>query len=655
MKNILSLVSILFALQHYSFSQNQYNIDSLETELKYHNTKKAELDVKSPSLYDSTAAFILADLSAEYWHSNPDTALYYANQSLTLSEQIGFTKGMGMAYNSMAVTYFVKSDYLPALEFYKKALKKTEESGNKMNTAATLNNIGIVYQYMGNYPEALQSYFACLKTFEEIGNRNAIATIYTNIGLVYTKQENFPEALKNQFAALKIFEETGNKKGKITAYNNIGMAYTDQDIYLDKALENYFASVKICEELGDKNNLANAYGNIGLVHRKQGKYSEAMKYYSSSLKLREEIGSKDGLVICYIGIGLVKLKTLQAKEGKDWLLKGMRIAKEIEAVPHIKDIYSLLAKADSTLGNFKGAYENYKSYIFYRDSIESREHTKKTVALQMNYDFSKKQDSLNLVQVQKDLAGQKELNRQIHVRNGFIGGTILFLLLAGAAIRFYIDRMQRNRKKQMEAVRARISRDLHDDMGSTLQSISVMSEIVRMKSTSDNRQESIPFIEKIGSASREMVDKMNDIVWAVSPQNDDFENIILHMRAFGGELLAGKDITLHFKAEGGLNNIRLPMEKRKSFFLVYKEALNNAYKYSGAKNVNVDISRTNHTLTLVVEDDGAGFNMHEDHLKTGGNGLKNMNTRAAEMNGIVSITSTPGQGTKVSLTVNLGK
>lgn len=95
------------------------------------------------------------------------------------------------------------------------------------------------------------------------------------------------------------------------------------------------------------------------------------------------------------------------------------------------------------------------------------------------------------------------------------------------------------------------------------------------------------------------------------------------------------------------------MEKRKSFFLVYKEALNNAYKYSGAKNVNVEISKTNQTLKLVVEDDGVGFNINEDRLKTGGNGLKNMNTRAAELNGNILITSEPGQGTKITLTVNL--
>ncbi len=230
---------------------------------------------------------------------------------------------------------------------------------------------------------------------------------------------------------------------------------------------------------------------------------------------------------------------------------------------------------------------------------------------------------------------------------------VILCIMVSAAIIYLIYRMQRNRKKQMEAVRARISRDLHDDMGSTLQSISVMSEIARMKSKADNMQESMPFIEKIGNASRDMVDKMNDIVWAVNPQNDHFENIILHMRAFGGELLAGKDIALHFKTDSGLNKIILSMEKRKSFFLVYKEALNNAYKYSGAKNVNVEISKTNQKLILIVEDDGVGFNMNEDRLITGGNGLKNMNTRATELNGNILFTSQPGHGTKISLTVNL--
>jgi len=612
MKKILILVSILFAFQNFSFSQNQHLIDTLETQLKNHNQNKTEIEVNYPSLYDTTAAKLLSRLSFEYRGNNPDKAMEYAHQSLALSEQIGYKKGMLIAYSHMGIISAMTGDNLPALEYNKKVLDIGLEINDKKGMAHAYNTIGIIYYNQSNYPEALKNYLASLKIKEEIGDKPGIANAYGNLGNIYSSQGNYPEALKSYTASLKMHEEINDKYGIGDNYNNIGATYHDLHNY-PEALKHYFLALHIKQEIRDVRGIADAYHAIGKSYLSEGNYPEAYAYYNKALFMAKELGGLD----------------------------------------LIKSSYSGLAIVDSARGNFMKSLEHYKLYITYRDSTTNTENTEKMVALQMNYDFGKKQDSLNVVQAKKDLATQKELNKQILVRNGFIGGTILFLLLASAVIRFYIDRMQRNRKKQMEAVRARISRDLHDDMGSTLQSISVMSEIARIKSTSDSSQESIPFLEKIGSASREMVDKMNDIVWAVNPQNDDFENIILHMRAYGGELLAGKDIALHFKADSGLNSITLSMEKRRSFFLMYKEALNNAFKYSGAQNVNVDISRTNHTLTLVMEDDGVGFNMNEDRLKTGGNGLKNMKTRAAEMNGNISITSAPGEGTKVSLMVNL--
>ncbi|MBK7763947.1 MAG: tetratricopeptide repeat protein [Bacteroidetes bacterium] len=652
MKRILFLVSILFSLQNDSFSQDQVIIDSLENQLKKHYAKKIELQIKFPALYDTTAANILCELSSAYFYSNPDKAQDYSKQSLAVSEKIGYKKGIGRAYYNMGVILNINGDNLPSLEFYNKSLKIGLETGDKKYIANSYHNIGLVYANQGNYPEALKNYFTCLKIYEETGNKKGSAIAYNNIGNVYYFQGIYPDALKYSSAALKIWEGLGDKRGSAISYTSLAGVYLSQENYSD-ALKYYSASLKIYEETGNKANMAVIYENIGLLHYEQGNYPEALKNHFASLEIMQEIGSKNHIVSSYKNIGMVKLKMRAPGEGKTWLLKGLQIAKEIELIPQMDNLYEGLSNADSALGNFKGAYENYKLFVLYRDSVVNIENAKKIVALQMNYDFGKKQDSLNVVQAKKDLIAQKELNKQKLVRNGFIGGTIILLLLAGAAILFFIERTKRNRKKQMEAVRARISRDLHDDMGSTLQSISVMSEVARMKSSSGGSQESIPFLEKIGTASREMVDKMNDIVWAVSPQNDNFENIILHMRAFGGELLSGKNIALDFKTDHDLNNIILSMEKRKSFFLIYKEALNNAYKYSGAKNVKVEISKTNHTLKLVVEDDGIGFNMNEDRLKTGGNGLKNMNTRASELKGTISITSENGRGTRVSLTVSL--
>jgi signal transduction histidine kinase len=651
MKKLLTLL-IATLIAPCSFAQDQHFVDSLEAALKNHNANKLELNTQPPLLYDTTAAKILYLLSTAYYFSNPDKALDYAEQCLDVSEQIGYKKGIGIANNSMGLILSQKGDYLPALVYLEKALKIGLEIGDKKVIAGAYNNMGMIYSEQGNYHEGLKNYYASLKIKEEMGDKRGIANSYGNIGIIYSSQGNNPEALKNYFASLKIKEEIGDKRGAINSYLNIGAIYADDGNY-PEALKNYFVALKISEETGDKNGISDSYNKIGSIYNDQGNYPEALNNYFAALKIREELSDKNGMAETYTNIGVVYSRDKKNNKAYEYLNKGLSLSTEIGSLEFIKACYDNMNAVDSAQGNFKKAFEHYKLFITYRDSLSNNENTKKIVTLQMNYDFSKKQDSLNVVQAKKDIAAQKELNRQILVRNGFIGGTILFVLLAGAAIVFFIDRTKRNRKKQMERVRARISRDLHDDLGSTLQSISVMSEIARMKSTSDNRQESIPIIEKIGSASREMIDKMTDIVWAVSPQNDNFENIILHMRAFGGELLAGKDIALHFKADSGLNNIILSMERRKSFFLVYKEALNNAFKYSGAKNVNIEISKTNHTLKLFVEDDGAGFNMNEDRLKTGGNGLKNMNARAAELNGNISIVSEPGHGTKINLTVNL--
>lgn len=232
-----------------------------------------------------------------------------------------------------------------------------------------------------------------------------------------------------------------------------------------------------------------------------------------------------------------------------------------------------------------------------------------------------------------------------------------FIFVCAAAVTgiiYFIYRQRQERIQQLELMRARISRDLHDDIGSTLQSISVMSEIARMKTKSSNT-ELTPSIEKIGITSREMIEKMNDIVWAVNPKNDHFKNIIIHMRSFAGELLAGKDIALHFKTDPGLNAIKLSMEKRKSFFLIFKEAIHNSFKYSGAKNVNVEISKSNHSMKLIVEDNGRGFDplLIEEGQGEVRNGLQNMKTRAGEIDGNLTITSVINKGTKIELSVKL--
>ncbi|HYV92666.1 MAG TPA: tetratricopeptide repeat protein [Chitinophagales bacterium] len=471
MKKFLLLLFVIASVAKQSLAQDQHLIDSLQLQLKKYDSTKAELQIESLSLYDTTEANILYALSKAYWGSIPNKAMEYAKQTLILSEQIGYKKGMGNAYNSMAVINAMKGDYLLALEIHKKALKIWLEIGYKKGLAVSYNNIGNIYRNQSNYPEALKNYLAALKIFEETGDKLRAAAVSLNIGIIYRNQGNFPEALKNYFNALKIREKLGDKNGIAEAYNNIGIIYKDQGNYPD-ALKNYFNALKIREEIGDKNGIAASYNNIGNIYTEKGKYPEALKNHFASLKIYEEIADKNGIAVSYINIGnnykalgnysvalenffaslkieeeigdkysiaacynsIGNIYTKQKKydEASRYLNKALSFSNEIGSLQWIKDSYDGLAKWDSAQGNFKEALEHYKLFITYRDSLVNEENTKKIVQSQMQYEFEKKEAVMKGEQEKKDAIAKEEIEKQKFIRNytfAGVGFTGIFSLL----------------------------------------------------------------------------------------------------------------------------------------------------------------------------------------------------------------------------------
>jgi signal transduction histidine kinase len=159
---------------------------------------------------------------------------------------------------------------------------------------------------------------------------------------------------------------------------------------------------------------------------------------------------------------------------------------------------------------------------------------------------------------------------------------------------------------------------------------------------------------KISLTSTDMISEMNDIVWAINPRNDSMEKIVQRMESFAKPLLAACGIHYNSRYDEAIFSAFLGMEKRKNFYLIFKEAINNIVKYSKATEVVVEIKIRNRRLELQVRDNGIGFDaakmMQEQRQSLSGNGLRNMKMRAAEMKADVSITSKVGEGTVVQLT-----
>jgi signal transduction histidine kinase/DNA-binding NarL/FixJ family response regulator/predicted negative regulator of RcsB-dependent stress response len=455
LKRLIFAIYIFTGLSSHVFSQDQHLIDSLQTQLKKLQAEKAELRNNAPSMRDSSIAKILNNLGWEHKNINPEKTLDYYKQCLTLSEQIGWEKGVAKAYSNIGDIYLNQGNYPEALKNYLASFKISEKTGNKKAIADAYARIGNVHFYLGNYPEALKDYLASLKIKEEIGDKKGIATCYINIGNVYCYQGNYPEALKDYLASLKILDELKNKNGKADCIQNIGNVYYFQGNY-PQALKNYLASLKIFEETGDKNAVAMCYGNIGAVYCKQGNYAEALKNHLNSLKIHEELGDKNYTALTYHNIGGVYTKLNRAKEGKIWLQKCLVLSKEIGVMETIKETYREFAKADSVLGDYKAAFENYKLYILYKDSLFNEENTKKLTQTQMQFEFDKKEALTKAEQENKDAIALVEIKKQKLVRNGFIGGFAVVLAFAGVFFR------QRNRIKhgnrELQAAKERAER-----------------------------------------------------------------------------------------------------------------------------------------------------------------------------------------------------
>jgi ligand-binding sensor domain-containing protein/signal transduction histidine kinase len=225
------------------------------------------------------------------------------------------------------------------------------------------------------------------------------------------------------------------------------------------------------------------------------------------------------------------------------------------------------------------------------------------------------------------------------------------LVVAGAAYALYRYRINELLKRQ--EIRNKIAQDLHDSVGSTLSSISVYSQVAKIYNDQQKLADLKTTLEKISDASGEMISEISDTVWAINPRNDNMETMLQRMESFAKPLLASKEIKFHFDYDKNITQLNLEMTKRKNFYLIFKEAVNNTLKYSGCKNLHVTVAVRHHRVQLKIKDDGKGFDTAQMKLMAAksltGNGLNNMKRRAVEMKGECLIESSPGEGTTVHL------
>lgn len=222
--------------------------------------------------------------------------------------------------------------------------------------------------------------------------------------------------------------------------------------------------------------------------------------------------------------------------------------------------------------------------------------------------------------------------------------SLLLMILSGLIYTAYRYRIKR--LIEIESLRSRIASDLHDDVGTNLSSIILSSQIMNKKfSFSEQEKE---YLGHLSTTAARTQDMLKEIVWLLNPMNDSSEDLILRLKSIASQTL--RDMPYNFYSEENLLPVKLSLEWKRNFILIYKEILQNIIKHSAAASVNINLSRKNDLFIMIISDNGIGFNTDEVER---GNGLTNLYTRAKMILGKLKIESQPAKGTTILLEFNI--
>jgi len=221
----------------------------------------------------------------------------------------------------------------------------------------------------------------------------------------------------------------------------------------------------------------------------------------------------------------------------------------------------------------------------------------------------------------------------------------MFAIALIAAAGYWLHRTRLERILAVERVRRRVAADLHDDIGSTLSQVSMLSELAK-RELKGAHPAATDLIDRMANASREAVSAMGDIVWSIHPRNDRLPDLVQRMRRFGSDVLSARGIEFDLSAPD--TELAIGPEARRDLLLIFKESIHNAARHSGARHVRAAVAADAREVRLTVDDDGVGLGCDAGR---NGHGLKTMRARSEKLGGRCEVGAAPGGGTRVDVTV----
>lgn len=519
---------------------------------------------------DTLKVQLLWDIGASVVFQSPLNSMPYFEQSVRLAQQLDDVKGLEKGYTGILVAYNFNGQYEKALPYSDSAIIYSHRVNDPNRLALVYLNKSDVLFNLYDYKNSLKFSQIALSYALKTGNKDRLGRIYGIISNTYRRQDQYELAMEYQNKEIGMYRDIRDFNMVSNGYQSKAMLLLKMKKY-QEALLSIQKAIAIADSVQEVHLLSSFYSTEADILMEVNDYKnaqtsvlKALDYANLTQHERQKWFATGQMVKIDTHLGLHQQAIINGKAAYEGF-------KQLNDLGRQQGMAALLAETYEKTGNKLAAFDYLKISTELADSLNRQAYNTETARLQTEMNVAEKEYNIQLLQKDKELQLQKLRRQQLMLVGAFI---ILVLLASGAYLLFNQNRMKQHLKELQ--LRNEIAADLHDEVGSSLSSINMLSQIA--VSNVGSQQE---ILKKVSNYARETIEKMSDIVWMIKPADEITANLIERMEKFLYGIGHGKGISTHFELSG-LEDKKLSMEQRKALYLVFKEAVNNAVKHAEA-------------------------------------------------------------------------
>ncbi len=590
----------------------------------------------------------------EYQRVNINIAQTYIDSIQTLSKKENYVKGIGIATLDKGLLENIKGNFNLAINKNEKALSIFNELKEDTLIAKSLAALGVNYWQKGEIVKSLDFLFKALKINETLDLKSAQAANYNQISMVYQSQNKIPLAEEFANKSMKIIQNLTPELSHISTFHNLANIYGMQGKYKE-ALRLDSIGLIYCEQLNAEFNKSMFYDNMANCLYYANDWTNAIDYHLKAISIDSSFGNNKQLGDTYCNMGAIYEEQKNYDKALECYNKSIELCRVSGYKIGIKNGLQQLSKLFYKTNNTTAAYHLLQESMIVKDSMINESSEQKIAELQTLFDTEKKKQQI----------AQQEL--KISRRN-----ILLVVLLAALIMSVFIFRLvylryklKQEQKLQQELIkeetkrskaiieteeneRQRLARELHDGVGQLLSATKLnLSSLENNKCTPEEKLRLVNSMDILDESIREIRNISHNMVPDVLLKfglKRAIEDFILRINQT-------KKLEIHFECNGFEENSLEDTDKLMLYRLI-QESVNNTIKYAQATNMTIQLSADMNEISLLMEDNGKGFDIEEAKRK-GGIGFKNMQLRTEYLKGKLEIDSSPKNGTTIIIEIPL--